>query len=157
MWKYYIFLFFALCIAGCILLSIPAQRKESKEQAQIKRDEMDIAGNVQRGTEKEKGAAKYRIRKLLDSYTPAETLCEGDQCADDFQRYRHAITEQIGSPYAIHYGKPPFNDGAVYIYWKYGNHRIDLSYRAVSAHYRNQGHRPFIEYVKRGWEEPPGN
>ena len=97
----------------------------------------------------------HKIKELLDSRVPAKTLCEGNQCADDFRRYRQAITEQIGSPYVIRYGNPPINEGAVYIYWKYGSHRIDLSYRAVSAHYRNQGRLPFVEYIKRAWTEPP--
>ena len=59
------------------------------------------------------------------------------------------MTARIGQPYSTIPGNSPFNQGALYTYWRYQSYRISLSLRFMSSHAQRQGAKPTVEFEVR--------
>lgn len=143
------YIIIAFSLAVLIVLAMHLEHKA------LYRDEF-----AYRTEEPEHEEIHHEVRELLsDTFLVAngefyaKTLYEGDNAEEVFKRYRSVIVGRLGKHPIVRRGKPPFNDGAFYAYWEHNRYRIRLALRAVSDHYRSQGHTPIVDFeVRTGGE-----
>ena len=103
---------------------------------------------------KERLTIEEQVNAVLYLGADEGQLCEGFNCEYQFREYVYYMSGRLGEPYKIIPGGLPFNEGAVYVYWKLGDESFDLKLRHVSDYWRNQRLRPKITYLRRAWAEP---
>ena len=82
-----------------------------------------------------------------------ETLYEGQHYNIAFKQFKRAMVKELGQPSQKIDGNPPYNQGAIYLFWKRDDHTVALNLRGNSHHFRSQDVTPFVEFNI--YDQPP--